>query len=79
MPEEIRNKVPAIKPKAQRLSFDAVQFVIDEIIPHSITGHFILMAGDKELYTFPRIRVDLHEAAMLNGVSIKTRFKINYG
>ena len=58
--------------------FDAANFIIDEISPDSITGHYVLVKEGGNNYSLPPIRVAKGQAACLNGVKIKTRFKIKY-
>jgi hypothetical protein len=66
------------QPKGNVALFDAANFIIDEISPDSITGHFVLVKEGGRNYTLPPIRVVKGQAACLNGVKIRTRFKIKY-
>lgn len=67
-----------IHPKGNVAVFDAANFIIDEISPDSITGHYVLVKEGGKNYTLPPIRVEKGQEACLNGVKIRIRFKIKY-
>ena len=66
-------------PKGSVTYFDSAEFVIDEIGPNIIVGHYVLYKGDKAAYSLPSLRLQKGQAATLNGVKIRTTFKIKYG
>lgn len=71
--------------KTKFAEFDAVQFVIDEIIPgkkngnpDEVIGHFVLMKDRQAAHPLPKIRLNKGDSSLLNGIKIKTRFKVKY-
>jgi len=76
--EDITIAVRKILPKGQRLTFDEIRFVIDEIAVDTVVGHYVAIRKRKVIYTFPPIRLKVEQAALMTGIQVKTGFKIRY-
>lgn len=58
--------------------FDSCEFIIEEIGQNVVIGHFILNKKNNPSYSLPSLRLEKGQAAILNGVKIRTTFKIKY-
>jgi hypothetical protein len=73
-----KNNGAETRDKGRLAIFDAVQFAIDSIEADTLVGHYVLMNEGKELHKLPKVRLRKGDGALLDGVQIKTRYKLKF-
>jgi len=68
-------------------TFDKLEFVIDDIIPATktantgtaaaVVGHFRISKG-KEKYDTRMVRVGVNQTVVLDGIQVKTKYKVKF-